>query len=60
MAFANGIPTFVGSSGRVFPEKGITPADVVKKLKDKLIQQGVEFHLKHAFSGFGEDNSSDF
>lgn len=52
-----GIQTFVGSSGRVFPQTELTPADVVKKLKDKLIQQGVEFHLKHAFSGFGEDNN---
>lgn len=55
-----GIPTFVGSSGRVFPEKGLTPADVLKKLKDKLIQQGVAFHLKHAFTGFGEDNCLTF
>jgi hypothetical protein len=48
------IPTFAGSSGRIFPEKGITPANVVKKLKEKLILQGVEFHLKHAFTGFDE------
>ncbi|MFA5971162.1 MAG: TIGR03862 family flavoprotein [Lentimicrobiaceae bacterium] len=55
-----GIPTFVGSSGRVFPEKGIIPADVLKMLKEKLIQQGVEFHLKHAFTGFGDDKSVTF
>jgi uncharacterized flavoprotein (TIGR03862 family) len=55
-----GIPTFVGTSGRVFPEKGLTPADILKKLKEKLIQQGVEFHLKHAFTGFGEINSLTF
>jgi len=52
-----GIPTFAGSSGRIFPEKGLTPADVLKKLKEKLVLQGVEFHLKHAFNGFGEDQS---
>jgi uncharacterized flavoprotein (TIGR03862 family) len=47
-----GIPTFEGSSGRVFPEKGLTPADILSKLKKKLTDQGVEFHLKHAFVGF--------
>jgi len=52
-----GIPTFEGSSGRVFPEKGLTPADILKKIKEKLIQQGVEFHTKHIFTGLGEDQS---
>jgi predicted flavoprotein YhiN len=52
-----GIPTFEGSSGRVFPEKGLTPADILSKLKKKLTDQGVEFHLKHTFTGFGEDQS---
>lgn len=51
------IPTFEGSSGRVFPEKGITPADVLKRIKKKLISQGVEFHLKHTFTGFEGDKS---
>ena len=55
-----GIPTFAGSSGRIFPEKGLTPADVLKKLKDKLVLQGVEFHLKHAFAGFEGDQSITF
>jgi hypothetical protein len=55
-----GIPTFSGTSGRIFPEKGLTPADVLKKLKEKLIQQGVEFHLKHTFSGFDGDQSVAF
>ena len=48
-----GIGTFAGSSGRIFPEKGITPADVLKKIKKKLSLQGVEFHMKHSFTGFG-------
>jgi hypothetical protein len=54
------IPTFAGTSGRIFPEKGLTPADVLKKLKEKLILQGVEFHLKHAFTGFDGDQSLTF
>jgi uncharacterized flavoprotein (TIGR03862 family) len=51
------IPTFEGSSGRIFPEKGLTPADVLGKLKKKLTDQGVEFHLKHAFIGFDTDQN---
>jgi len=55
-----GIPTFAGTSGRIFPEKELTPADVLKKLKEKLVLQGVEFHLKHAFTGFDGDQSLTF
>jgi uncharacterized flavoprotein (TIGR03862 family) len=55
-----GVPTFVGSSGRVFPEKGLTPADILKKIKEKLVLQEVEFHLKHAFTGFDGDQSVTF
>ena len=51
-----GITTFEGSSGRVFPEKSLTPSDILKKWKEKLVDQGVEFHLKHTFSGFGDDH----
>jgi uncharacterized flavoprotein (TIGR03862 family) len=55
-----GIPTFEGSSGRVFPEKGITPAEVLRKIKQKLISQGVRFHIKHEFIGFGLGNELKF
>lgn len=49
-----GIPTFVGSSGRVFPEKGMKPIQVLQKIKDKLAHQGVQIHYKHEFIGFNE------
>jgi len=49
---AMGISTFVGSSGRVFPEKGIMPIDVLNKIKAKLIKQGVQFYTQHEFVGF--------
>lgn len=55
-----GVPTFAGSSGRIFPEKGLTPSDVLKKIKEKLVLQGVEFHLKHAFTGFDGDQNVTF
>lgn len=47
-----GIPTFVGSSGRVFPEKGIKPIEVLQKIKDRLLQHGVQFHFQHEFIRF--------
>jgi uncharacterized flavoprotein (TIGR03862 family) len=50
-----GIQTFVGTSNRVFPEKGITPADVLRKIKDKLQIQNVKIQLEHEFIGFTEN-----
>jgi uncharacterized flavoprotein (TIGR03862 family) len=47
-----GIPTFVGSSGRVFPEKGIKPIQVLQKIKDRLAEKGVQVHYNHEFIGF--------
>ena len=49
-----GIGTFVGSSGRVFPAKGIKPIDVLQAIRDRLIARGVHFHLEHVFDGFDE------
>jgi predicted flavoprotein YhiN len=50
-----GIDTFVGSSGRVFPEKGIKPAFVLTKIKEALVKKGVLFHLNHEFVGFSAE-----
>ncbi|MBK9761001.1 MAG: TIGR03862 family flavoprotein [Flavobacteriales bacterium] len=49
-----GIGTFVGSSGRVFPTKGIKPIEVLQAIRDRLITRGVQFHLEHVFDGFDE------
>ena len=49
---ALGVSTFVGSSNKIFPEKGISPADVLKKIVAKLKRQKVEFKLEHEFVGF--------
>lgn len=48
------IPTFVGSSGRVFPEKDIKPAQVLQKIKERLLEHNVQFHFFHEFTGFDE------
>ena len=50
-----GIETFIGSSGRVFPVDDIKPRDVLLKLKNVLIEQGVEIFTHHEFVGF-DDN----
>jgi len=50
-----GIPTFVGSSGRIFPERGIKPVQVLKAMKKRLLDNGVSFHFKHEFIGFDDE-----
>lgn len=49
-----GIGTYVGSSGRVFPTKGIKPIEVLNAIRQRLIDRGVRFHLEHAFTGFDD------
>ena len=52
-----GISTFVGSSGRVFPIKGIKPIDVLKSIKSHLIIKGVQFEFNKTFTGW-KDNKA--
>ena len=47
-----GIPTYVGSSGRVFPEKGIKPIQVLNALKKRLCAQHTQVHYEHEFVDF--------
>jgi uncharacterized flavoprotein (TIGR03862 family) len=55
-----GIPTFAGSGGRVFPEKGIRPVDILDKIKTKLLNQGVQFHMQHELTGFDNNRHITF
>lgn len=50
-----GIPTFIGTSGRVFPEQGIKPAQVLRAIRDRLKAKGVVMHFGTSFVGFGPD-----
>lgn len=50
-----GIGTYVGTSGRVFPTKGIKPIEVLQAIRDRLVARGVHFHLENAFVGFDAD-----
>ncbi|MFT5819671.1 MAG: putative flavoprotein (TIGR03862 family) [Crocinitomix sp.] len=47
-----GVETFIGSSGRVFPEKGIKPTDVLKNILEALESRGVQIHINQEFIGF--------
>jgi hypothetical protein len=50
-----GIPTYVGSSGRIFPKKGIKPIDVLNALKNKMLEQKVQLHFDHEFINFDKE-----
>jgi uncharacterized flavoprotein (TIGR03862 family) len=47
-----GIPTYIGSSKRVFPEKGIKPIEVLNAILKSLKEKGVFIKYKHTFSGW--------
>jgi uncharacterized flavoprotein (TIGR03862 family) len=47
-----GIPTFTGSSGRVFPLKDLKPIDVLKILEKLLLDNNVHIHYKHVLKNF--------
>ena len=47
-----GIPTFVGSSKRVYPEKGIKPIEVLNAIIDVLKKKGVKFQFEYTWTGW--------
>ncbi len=47
-----GIETFVGSSGRVFPTKGIKPIDVLNAFLNELKKKNVSIKTKHHWKGW--------
>lgn len=59
-----GIETFVGTSGRVFP-KDLKAAPLLRAWLHRLrhpaagegVGAGVQFHMRHRWTGWGEDNS---
>lgn len=51
-----GIPTFVGSSNRIYPEKGIKPIEVLTKIKRFLTDKNIRFEYKHEWTGWSYKN----
>ncbi len=49
-----GIPTFTGSSGRVFPVKTMKPAQVLNQMLQRARANGAQFFYKHTWTGFTE------
>ena len=51
-----GIPTFLGSSKRVYPEKGIKPIEVLNKILAVLEAKNVAFQFEKEWKGWDEQN----
>ena len=47
-----GIPTYIGSSKRVYPESGIKPITVLNAILDVLDKQGVAIQYQHNWTGW--------
>ncbi|ABR89738.1 Uncharacterized conserved protein [Janthinobacterium sp. Marseille] len=56
---ALGIPTFVGSSGRVFPTD-MKAAPLLRAWLKRLRDAGVRFHMRHRWLGWDEDGKLRF
>ena len=52
-----GIETYIGSSGRVFPVKGIKPIDVLNVLINIIHQKEINLFKKHEWIGFDSAHS---
>jgi len=54
-----GVPTFIGSSGRVFPA-GMKAAPLLRAWLARLRAQGVVFHMRHRWLGWTDDGQLRF
>jgi len=50
-----GIPTFIGSSRRVYPEKGIKPIQVLNAILQKIKENDVEIKYEQIWTGWKND-----
>ncbi len=50
------VPTFIGSSGRIFPNKGIKPIFVLNQLKKKLEEKGIAFAFDKTLTSWPNQN----
>ena len=54
-----GITTFVGTSGRVFPQE-MKAAPMLRAWLQRLRRQGVRFHMRHRWSGWSPEGALSF
>lgn len=52
-----GIPTYIGSSKRVYPKIGIKPIAVLKAILDVLDKQGVDIQYQHTWTGWTSNDA---
>ena len=51
-----GIETYVGSSGKIFPVKGVKPIEVLNAWLDHLRKRGAEFNMEHRLIDFSANS----
>jgi uncharacterized flavoprotein (TIGR03862 family) len=52
-----GVPTYIGSSNRVYPKEGIKPIEVLHAILKSLKEKGIIFKYEHTFSDWGNTNN---
>ena len=52
-----GIPTYIGSSNRIYPEKGIKPIEVLDAIIETLKNNNVQILFDHKWIGWGSNNN---
>jgi uncharacterized flavoprotein (TIGR03862 family) len=52
-----GIPTYIGSSKRVYPKEGIKPIEVLNAILNHLKEKGTVLKYEHTFSDWDADNN---
>jgi len=52
-----GIPTYIGSSKRVYPKEGIKPISVLNTILNYLKEKGILFKYEHTFSDWDSKNN---
>lgn len=51
------IPTFIGSSDRVFPDLDLKPIEVLNKITDSVKNNEVSYHLETTWIGWNEEGA---
>jgi hypothetical protein len=52
-----GIPTYIGSSNRIYPKEGIKPIEVLRAVLKSLQKKGISIKYEHAFSDWDDNNN---
>jgi uncharacterized flavoprotein (TIGR03862 family) len=56
----HGIPTFIGSSNRVFPERGLKPSEVLKRIVNFIKTKKIQFQFNKEWLGWTENGDLSF